>query len=79
MKLGIYRVWFYVVTEDADGKEVSHTSPVMKMCAAEKQAQLIDSLPEPEPGPKGTRTRNVITQIDQKHKEVLFTWQPSIS
>ena len=72
MKLGVYRVYFHQITTGADGKELSHTSPEMKWCAAENQGQLLETLPEPPPGPEGTTVRNVIVQIDQKHREVLY-------
>jgi hypothetical protein len=66
LKLDVYRVYFHTITE-VDGKEVSRTSPVMKMIAAEEQGHLFDALPEPPPG-----ARNVIVQIDQRYKEVLY-------
>jgi hypothetical protein len=72
MKLCVYRVYFHQITTGPDSKEVSHTSPEMKMCAAENQGQLLDTLPEPKQGPAGTTTRNVIVQIDQRHKDVLY-------
>lgn len=71
MKLGIYRVYFHTITEK-DGKEISHTSPEMKMLAAEFPHQLLETLPDPKAGTAGTTTRNVIVQIDQKHRDVLF-------
>jgi hypothetical protein len=66
LKLGVYRVYFHQITE-VDGKEVSRTSPVMKVIAAEDQGQLAAALPEPPPG-----SRNVIVQIDQRYRDVLF-------
>jgi hypothetical protein len=72
MKLGIFRVYYHQITTGPDGKEVSHSSPVMVTCAAENQGQLLEILPDPKPGPEGTTTRNVIVQIDQLKKDVLF-------
>lgn len=74
MRIGVWRVWYHAITEKVvDGKtvEVSHTSPVMEMVAAESVDKLFASLPVPLQRP-GTVTRNVITQIDQKHKSVLL-------
>lgn len=71
MKLGIYRVYFHQITE-RDGKEVSHTSPEMKMVAAERAEDLLGTLPDPPAPPAGCTVRNVIVQVDQRHKEVLF-------
>jgi hypothetical protein len=77
MKLGVYRVYYHRITEKFDADkgvlvEVSHTSPVMAVVAAEKVDDLLESLPKPELGLTGTMTRNVIVQIDQKHKDVLY-------
>lgn len=77
MKLGVYKVWYHTITEK-DGKEVSRTSPVIKMVAAENEHKILDALPKPHQEP-GTCTRNVITQIDQKHRDVLYAWQPLTS
>jgi len=79
LKLGIWRVWFHVIVERFDREkgaivEISHTSPVMKVIAVEDQAHLLESLPEPEPGPPDTRARNVIVQVDQRYRDV--TYQP---
>ena len=74
MRVGIYRVYFNQVTEkEVDGKtvEVSHTSPVLEMVAAQSVDQLLAALPAPEQQP-GTKTRNQIVQVDQKHKNVLL-------
>jgi hypothetical protein len=74
MKLGVYRVWFFAFTEGTvKGEKYEHrTAPVMKMVAAEHQDKILETLPEPEPGPPGTTVRNVISQIDQRHRDVLF-------
>jgi hypothetical protein len=71
MKLGIWRVYYHIITEK-DGKEVSHTSPEMKMLAAEFPHQLLATLPNPPKPPAGCTARNVIVQVDQKHRDVLF-------
>lgn len=71
MKLGIYRVYHHQITEK-DGKEISRTSPVATIMAAETSGQLLDSLPIPPPGPEGTHVRNVIVQLHQIHKDVLY-------
>lgn len=70
MKVALWRVYYHSI-EEKDGKEVSHSSPIDVMVAAETSAQLLAALPAPEQKP-GTVTRNVIDQIDQKHKAVLL-------
>lgn len=71
MKLGIYRVYHHTITEK-DGKEVSRTSPVATIMAAEASDQLLDTLPPPPTGPAGTTVRNVIVQMHQIHRDVLY-------
>ena len=74
MKVGVYRVYFHQITKKSVNGvlvEVSHTSPEMEMVAAENVDQLLDALPRPISKP-GFIVENHITQVDQKHRNVLL-------
>lgn len=71
MKLIVCRVYYHTITEK-DGKEVARAVQVAVIAAAETTAQLIDTLPTPHTTMEGATIHNVITQIHQIHKDVLY-------
>jgi hypothetical protein len=82
MKLTVYRVHYHTITEKFDSDrgaliEVSRTSPIAAIVAAEKQEDLLESLPKPDLGLTGTMTRNVIVQIVPRERNVLYAGRGS--